>query len=168
MVSEVKPSREKPGTCYRIDERLTGSPERDPRFLEDDPVVRVDLFRAAHVCTYRFEDVKRGDVIVFRYPDDVSRRFIKRVVGLPGDTVEIREGKVSVNGEVLEEPYLDEDLDRPHRKLPKVTVPEHSYYVLGDHRSISSDSRGGWFVPRENIIGKAALRFWPLRKFAVI
>jgi len=114
--------------------------------------------------TYRFEDVERGDVIVFRYPEDVSRRFIKRVIGLPGDTVEIGGDTVLINGQVLQEPYLDEDVSR-YRKLPKLTVPENCYYVLGDHRSVSSDSRGGWFVPRENIIGKAALRFWPLRKF---
>jgi len=117
--------------------------------------------------TYRFEEVGRGDVIVFRYPEDMSRRFIKRVIGLPGDTVEIRGNEVLINGQLLKEPYLDEDLSR-YRKSPKVTVPAACYYVLGDHRSVSSDSRGGWFVPRENIIGKAALRFWPLRKFAVL
>lgn len=117
--------------------------------------------------TYRFEHVERGDVIVFRYPEDVSRRFIKRIIGLPGDTVEIRGDTVLINGQVLEEPYLDEDVSR-YRKSPKVTVPENCYYVLGDHRSVSSDSRGGWFVPRENIIGKAALRFWPLKKFTAL
>ena len=117
---------------------------------------------------YRFEHVERGDVIVFRYPEDVSRRFIKRVIGLPGDTVSIRNGKVLVNGRVLEEPYIGERHIRARESLPEVTVPDDSYYVLGDHRSISSDSRSGWFVPRRLIVGKAALRFWPLREFAVL
>ena len=118
--------------------------------------------------TYRFDDVERGDVIVFRYPEDLSRRFIKRVIGLPGDTVEIREDEVLINEKALDEPYLNEDFVRPYRESPKVTVPQDCYYVLGDHRSVSSDSRAGWFVPRENIVGKAALRFWPLTKFSVL
>jgi len=117
---------------------------------------------------YRFDAVERGDVIVFRYPEDVSRRFIKRVIGLPGDTVEIRNGDVLVNGRVLQEPYLDERYVRPNERKAKVTVPQDCYYVLGDHRSVSSDSRSGWFVPRSNIIGKAALRFWPVTKFGTV
>jgi signal peptidase I len=117
---------------------------------------------------YRFEEIHRGDIVVFRYPNDVSRRFIKRVIGLPGDTVQVLNGKVIVNGDVIEEPYLGERRARSRENLSEVVVPEDSYYVLGDHRSISSDSRGGWFVPRELIIGKAALRFWPLREFTVL
>ena len=117
---------------------------------------------------YRFEDIDRGDIIVFRYPNDVSRRFIKRVIGLPGDTVQFCSGKVVVNGEVLEEPYLDARRARSRDDLPAVRVPDDSYYVLGDHRSISSDSRGGWFVPDKLIVGKAALRFWPLRDFTML
>lgn len=117
---------------------------------------------------YRFDDVERGDVVVFLYPEDVSRRFIKRVIGLPGDTVEVRNGKVRVNGRVLQETYVDKHYIRPNENIQKETVPEHCYYVLGDHRSVSSDSRNGWFVPRENIIGKAVLRFWPVTKFGTI
>jgi signal peptidase I len=117
---------------------------------------------------YRFDNVERGDVIVFLYPEDRSRRFIKRVIGLPGDTVEIRKGQVWVNGKELQEAYLNESYFRPERDVSKVTVPADCYYVLGDHRSVSSDSRSGWFVPRKNIVGKAALRFWPVTRFGTI
>ena len=117
---------------------------------------------------YRFDNVERGDVIVFLYPEDHSRRFIKRVIGLPGDTVEIRDGKVMVNGEKLREAYVNGDYFRPQEDISKVTVPADCYYVLGDHRSVSSDSRSGWFVPRKNIVGKAVLRFWPVTRFGTI
>jgi signal peptidase I len=117
---------------------------------------------------YRFDNVERGDVIVFLYPEDHSRRFIKRVIGLPGDTVEIRHGKVMVNGEELREAYVNGSYVRPREDISNASVPADCYYVLGDHRSVSSDSRSGWFVPRENIVGKAVLRFWPVTRFGTI
>jgi len=117
---------------------------------------------------YRFDDVQRGDVIVFLYPEDMSRRFIKRVIGLPGDTVEIQDGKVLVNGQVLEEKYIEERYVRPSENVAKRTVSDGCFYVLGDHRSVSSDSRGGWVVPRNNIIGKAVLRFWPVTRIGLV
>lgn len=108
---------------------------------------------------FLFHGPERGDVIVFRYPRDPSRDFIKRVIAVPGDAVSIRDGKVSVNGKVIEENYLDEST---RGNLDETVVPEGSYFVLGDNRSNSSDSRSWGFVPEENIIGKAMFSYWPM------
>jgi signal peptidase I len=111
---------------------------------------------------FLFHGPERGDVIVFRYPRDPSRDFIKRIIGLPGDTVSISNGVVSVNGSALEESYINNgsnsDMD------PKV-VPAGSYFVMGDNRPNSSDSRTWGFVPEENIIGKAMFSYWPMSEF---
>src|SRR5215472_215850 len=89
---------------------------------------------------YRWENVGRGDIVVFRYPRDPHKSFIKRVIGLPGDTVRISFGHVYVNGKAVDEPYVPEDfLDA--RSYPETVVPANSYFVLGDHRSMSNDSR---------------------------
>ncbi len=106
-----------------------------------------------------FGEPERGDVIVFRYPRDPRRDFIKRIIGVPGDTVVIREGRVVVNGQALAEPYLGEPTG--YSREP-TTVPPGFYYVLGDNRNNSSDSHVWGPVPRENIIGKAWLSYWPL------
>jgi len=108
---------------------------------------------------FLFHGPERGDVIVFRYPRDPSRDFIKRVIAVPGDTVSIHEGQVTVNGQLLEEEYLDETT---RGDLDNTVVPDGSYFVLGDNRSNSSDSRSWGFVPEENIIGKAMFSYWPL------
>jgi signal peptidase I len=108
---------------------------------------------------FLFHGPERGDVIVFRYPRDPSRDFIKRVIAVPGDVVSIHEGKVSVNGQLIEEEYLDETT---RGDLDDTVVPDGSYFVLGDNRSNSSDSRSWGFVPEENIIGKAMFSYWPL------
>src|SRR6266540_450271 len=102
---------------------------------------------------------KRGDVIVFKFPQQPSRDFIKRVIGLPGDTVQINDGIVKVNGVTLEEPYI-----RGHNSFDyaSTTVPAHSYFVLGDNRNNSSDSRNWGFVPEGNIISKAQVPYWHL------
>jgi signal peptidase I len=107
---------------------------------------------------FLFHGPQRGDVIVFKYPKDPSRDFIKRVIGVPGDTVSIHDGTVYVNGSALDEDYLDETTRGP---LQDTVVPEDSYFVMGDNRSNSSDSRSWGFVPEENIIGKAMFSYWP-------
>jgi len=103
----------------------------------------------------------RGDVIVFRSPTNVERDFIKRIIGLPGDavTIDSTTGLVLVNGQALEETYLQTPTSCSQQCGPW-TVPEDSYFVLGDNRQNSSDSRQGWFVPEENIIGKALITYW--------
>ncbi|MCH8346453.1 MAG: signal peptidase I [Chloroflexi bacterium] len=103
----------------------------------------------------------RGDVIVFRAPTNLSRDFIKRIIGVPGDTVEIDRdaGKVKLNGEIIEESYIQGKTTCSSSCGPWV-VPERAYFVMGDNRQNSSDSRQGWFVPEGNIIGKALITYW--------
>jgi signal peptidase I len=103
----------------------------------------------------------RGDIIVFRSPANVKRDFIKRIIGVPGDVVEIdREtGAVTVNDQVLNEPYIRGKTNCSSSCGPWA-VPERSYFVMGDNRNNSSDSRQGWFAPEENIIGKALITYW--------
>jgi signal peptidase I len=104
----------------------------------------------------RFEepDVKRGDVVVFLFPDDPSKSYIKRLIGLSGDTVEIREGKVIVNGQELDEPYVDSRLNQSHRSQQPIYVRPNYYYVLGDNRDNSSDSRIWGLVPERYVYAK--------------
>jgi signal peptidase I len=108
-------------------------------------------------------NIHRGDLIVFHYPKDPRESYIKRVVGVPGDSIEIRNGDVYVNAEKLVEPYvLPEYRDR--ESMPLEVVPADDYFVLGDHRNSSSDSRSWGFVDRPKIYGKAVLVYWPFGK----
>jgi len=113
--------------------------------------------------SYKFGlgDIKRGDTVVFWYPEDPTKSYIKRVIGLPGDTVEVKDGWVLVNGKKLEENYVPAEY-RDDRPYPFKTVPANDYFVLGDHRISSNDSRAWGFVPRSYIYGKAVFVFWPL------
>ena len=118
---------------------------------------------------YRFgiSDINRGDTVVFWFPGDPSKSFIKRVIGVPGDKVEVTDGKVSVNQSVLDEPYVPEAY-RDHVSTPPRVVPPGEYYVLGDHRSSSNDSRMWGTVPRHYIYGKAAFVYWPLDRMGLL
>jgi signal peptidase I len=116
--------------------------------------------------SYRSSGPQRGDVIIFDPPFDSEYPFIKRVIGLPGDTVEINDGKVSINGTPLEE---DEYIAaQPNYTMSAQEVPESEYFVLGDNRNHSNDSHSGWTVPRDNIIGKAWFTYWPPSKLGVV
>jgi len=107
-----------------------------------------------------FDTWERGEVIVFQPPQDgASIPFIKRVIGLPGETVEIKNGRVYVNGQALTEPYTAEP---PGYTMEAVTVPADHYFVLGDNRNNANDSHTGWTVPVENILGEAWFTIWPL------
>jgi len=102
---------------------------------------------------------KRGEVIVFRFPRDPSKDFVKRVVGLPGEVVEMRDGTVFINGAALDEPYLFES---DHSSAPPTLMGEGEYYVLGDNRSHSNDSRSWGAVPEANLLGKVWMVYWPV------
>lgn len=116
---------------------------------------------------YRFHPIERGDVVVFWYPRDPSVSFIKRVVGLPGETVELRNGVLYVNGLRVSEEYLSLEFRDDESHSP-FDVHKGHYYVLGDHRSSSNDSRSWGEVPERYIYGKAFFRFWPLPKIGLI
>jgi len=126
--------------------------------LEDGEFVLVNRL------AYRFADYQRGDIIVFKHPGAPPQDLIKRIIGLPGDTVVIANGKVTVNGHVLNEPYI---ADAPDYSGEWV-VPEDSLFVLGDNRNNSSDSHSWNFLPMENVIGRAVLIYWPPRFWDVI
>ena len=112
---------------------------------------------------YRFGigNIERGDTVVFWFPMDVSKSYIKRVIGLPGDVVSIDRGVVSVNGKRLTEDYVPEEF-RDYQSSPPQRIGPDEYFVLGDHRSSSNDSRAWGTVPRQNIYGKAVFVYWPL------
>jgi signal peptidase I len=112
---------------------------------------------------YRWEPIERGDIVVFRYPRDPSTSYIKRVIGVAGDVIRIDAGQVNVNGEPLEEDYVPPIYadDRPY---PETVVPPHCYFMLGDHRSMSKDSRDFGPVKESLIYGKAVFGYWPMEK----
>ncbi|MCW5978680.1 MAG: signal peptidase I [Bryobacteraceae bacterium] len=118
---------------------------------------------------YRFGigDIHRGDLVVFWFPGEPSKSYIKRVVGLPGDTIEVVEGAVIVNGQPLREPYVPAEY-RDHQSRPSIRIQPEQYYLLGDHRSSSNDSRNWGPVHRRFIYGKAVFVYWPLQKIGLL
>ncbi len=116
---------------------------------------------------YRVGEIRRGDVVVFLYPHDHEKSYIKRVIAVPGDDLKIDHGRVYVNGAPVEEPYVPKRF-ADDRSQPEMTIPAHEYFVMGDHRSISSDSRDFGPVNRELIYGKAAFVYWPMDQAGVV
>ena len=114
---------------------------------------------------YHFEEPKRGDVIIFHSPSNYQTDYIKRVIGLPGDTIEITGGVVYVNGSPLTEDYIKAP---PNYSYGPFVVPDGNYFVLGDNRTNSNDSHTGWTVPAQSIIGKAWLSIWPPSDWGVV
>lgn len=112
--------------------------------------------------------IDRGDIVVFWFPEDPSKSYIKRVIGLPGDTVEVHNGIVRVNSRDIEEDYLDPRLNLGESSRAPVYVKPNYYFVLGDNRDNSSDSRIWGLVPKKYIYGKALFRYWPLSAASVI
>jgi len=116
---------------------------------------------------YHFSAIERGDVIVFRYPRDPSTSYIKRVIALPGDRIRIDRGRVILNGRFLRESYVPQEY-RDDRSMPEMIVPTNSYFVLGDHRNVASDSREFGPVDRPLIYGKAVFVYWPAHDLGVV
>ncbi len=129
------------------------------------PTIEPGEYLIVSKAAYFFKDPQRGDIIVLKHPYDPNEPLIKRVIGLPGDFIEIRDHKVFINGSPLNEPYIREPVNY---KYPYQEIPEDNYFVLGDNRNISNDSHKGWTVPRENIIGKAWITYWPPSKWKII
>ncbi len=116
-------------------------------------------------AVYHFDEPERGDVVVFKAPNGRKGDYIKRVIALPGDIVEIKDSEVYINDSALDEPYI---MNPPQYTLEAQEVPKNQYFVLGDNRNNSDDSHHGWFVPREDIIGKAWLSIWPPSVWQVV
>ena len=120
--------------------------------------------------SYKFEAPKRGDVIVFKWPKDTSKYFIKRIIGLPGETVKIKGSLVTIinkdnpNGLVLGEPYVENKSDN----TLEITLPDDQYFVMGDNRSGSSDSRAWGNLPSDLIVGRALVRLFPVNKISLL
>ena len=140
-------------------------------YVVDGPSMRPTLESEQRLVVnkfiYRFHPPEKGDVLVFQYPRDPSRDFIKRVIAVPGDTIEIREGRVLVNDQLLTEDYI---LEKTRSEYPKATVPEGHIFVMGDNRNNSEDSRFAdvGFVPYDLIKGKAMLVFWPISAYKTL
>ncbi|NIS81313.1 MAG: signal peptidase I [Anaerolineales bacterium] len=123
-----------------------------------EPSLHNGQFVVVNRLAYRWQEPKRGDIVVFYFPLNPSRRFIKRVIGLPGDVVTVRAGQVFINDNLLEEPYI---AAAPHYTVDNVRVGPNEVYVLGDNRNNSSDSHNWRSLPMDEIIGKAILVYWP-------
>ena len=114
---------------------------------------------------YYFHEPERGDVVIFQSPNNRQEDYIKRIIALPDDTVEVKNGAVYVNGSKLDEPYIK---NPPSYTLAEQKIQEDSYFVLGDNRDNSNDSHRGWVVPRQNLVGKAWLSIWPLDNWGIV
>lgn len=129
--------------------------------LEDHDRLLINKF------VYHIGTIRRGDVVVFRYPEDEEKSYIKRVIGLPGDRLHIIQGQVFINGLPISEPYVPEQY-RDDRSFAEITIPPDHYFMMGDHRSISQDSRYFGPVARELIYGKAVFVYWPSKDAGVV
>lgn len=121
------------------------------------PTLHEGQYLIINKLIYMLEEPERGDIVVLHYPNDRSRDFIKRIIGLPGDTVEIHDQQVFVNGERLDEPYIS----APPSNNNTWEVPPDHFFVAGDNRPNSSDSRSWSYLPREDLIGRAWVVYWP-------
>ena len=134
-------------------------------YIVDGPSMRPTLQHEERLVVnkfiYKVRNPEKGEILIFKYPRDTSRDFIKRVIAVGGDTIEIKEGRVYVNDQMLKEDYI---LEKTRTEYPKVTVPEGTLFVMGDNRNNSDDSRFAdvGFVPLDLVKGKAVIVFWPL------
>ncbi len=127
-----------------------------------EPTVEEAQRLLVNKLAYLVSRPERGDIIIFHPPSKQQVDYIKRLIALPGDTVEIKGGAVYVNGKRLDEPYIK---DPPYYNLSLKEIPQNSYFVLGDNRNNSNDSHNGWTIQRSDIIGKVWLRIWPLENW---
>ncbi|NEP90775.1 MAG: signal peptidase I [Okeania sp. SIO2C2] len=148
----------------------------EPRYIPSDsmiPTLEVGDRLVVEKVSYYFHPPVRGDIIVFQPPQQLQRygyaknqAFIKRVIGLPGDTIKIENGLVYINDQPLTENYIAEP---PEYTLPiSIKVPENQYFVMGDNRNNSNDSHVWGFLPKKNIIGRAIIRFWPYQRLGAL
>ena len=130
------------------------------------PGLQSDEYVLVNKISYLFHAPEHGDVIVFHYPLDTTKDFIKRVIGLPGDTITLDSTTVTVDGVALNEPYISERANPLGKK--DIKVPSDEYFVMGDNRPASDDSRDWGFVPKYDLVGKAVMVYWPFTKWELI
>lgn len=131
----------------------------EPTLIQGDRII-------VNKLTYRINEPKRGDIMVFKYPVNPQRDFIKRLVGLPGETVEIKDSKVYINGKPIDQSFLPTGLE--YDDFAPVKIPENQYFMMGDNRNNSEDSRYWGTLPKKNIIGKAMLIYWPSTRWQIL
>ena len=149
------------GLRFTVQDYVVRQSSMEPNFHDGQRVL-------VNKVVYRFHLPQRGDVIILHPPTSTNPNaipFIKRVIGLPGESVDIRNGVVRINGIALNETYLNEP---PNYTYHLDKIPDNQYFVLGDNRANSDDSHRGWTVPEENIIGKAWLTIWPLSSWGLV
>jgi len=134
-----------------------------------EPTLKVNDRVLVNKLSYKLHPIHRGDIVVFKRPpseasDPTIKDLIKRVIGLPGETIEERAGYVYINGVQLKEPYLPPDAQGVTTSLPPLKIPANQYFVMGDNRTNSKDSRFIGTIPRSLIVGRAFIRVWPLSK----
>ena len=129
------------------------------------PGLQNDEYVVVNKMAYLFHAPDRGDVIVFHYPLDTSKDFIKRIIGLPGDTITYDSTTVRVDGTLLNEPYISQAANPEGKTL---VVPANEYFVMGDNRPASDDSRDWGFVPKDDLVGKAVMVYWPFSNWELI
>ncbi|MFM2061260.1 MAG: hypothetical protein RLZZ507_930 [Cyanobacteriota bacterium] len=147
----------------------------EPRLIPSEsmyPTLHTGDRLVVEKVSYRFHPPQTGDIVVFQTPPELQRRgydkdqaFIKRVIGRPGEVISVANGKVYLNGKPIEEDYIAEP---PNQPFPSVQIPEDEFFVMGDNRNDSNDSRYWGFLPRQNLIGHATFRFWPLDRIGLI
>ena len=131
--------------------------------LDDQERIFINKF----IYRFHFSHIDRGDTVVFWFPGDPTKSYIKRVIGVPGDRVAVDHGTVVINGKALTENYVPPEFRDVSSMEPRIVGPDE-YFVLGDHRSSSNDSRAWGMVPRRDIYGKAVFIYWPLDKMGVL
>lgn len=142
----------------------------EPRYIPSDsmfPTLKIGDRLVVEKISYRLHPPQTGDIIVFEPPQNLKEQgftkeqvFIKRIIGLPGQTIAIKKGQVYINNQPLTENYIAEP---PDYELNPYPIPDHQFFVMGDNRNNSNDSHIWGFLPQENIIGRAIFRFWPFR-----
>lgn len=147
----------------------------EPRLIPSEsmyPTLHIGDRLVVEKVSYRFHPPETGDIVVFQTPPELQRRgydknqaFIKRIIGKPGEVISVANGKVYLNGQPLQEDYIAEP---PNQPFPTVKIPEDEFFVMGDNRNDSNDSRYWGFLPQQNLIGRATFRFWPLDRIGLI
>ena len=147
----------------------------EPRLIPSEsmyPTLHTGDRLVVEKVSYRFHPPETGDIVVFQTPPELQRRgydknqaFIKRIIGRPGEVISVANGKVYLNGQPLQEDYIAEP---PNQPFPTVKIPEDEFFVMGDNRNDSNDSRYWGFLPQQNLIGRATFRFWPLDRIGLI